>query len=93
MKAVIDRLLNNNLNDLKGLSVEGEIPFTEEFLNELIQLFLENSKASKAPASPISPSNVANLDVMQILGSLDKKEIKIELKEKHAVLKINAKKF
>ena len=49
MKAVIDRLLNNNLNDLKGLSVEGEIPFTEEFLNELIQLFLENSKASKAP--------------------------------------------
>lgn len=93
MKAIVDRILENNLNELKGLSIEGEIPFTEEFLNELIGIFLENNSPHSATGTKTPASSEAGLDISQILNALDKKELKIELKEKLAVLKINAKKF
>lgn len=93
MKAVVQRILENNLNELKGLSIEGEIPFTEEFLNELIGIFLENSSMPSAAGIQAPASSEAKPDISKILNSLDKKELKIELKEKLAVLKINAKKF
>ncbi len=93
MKAVVNRILENNLNELKGLSIEGEIPFTEEFLNELIGIFLENNSSQPTDGIKAPASSGAGLDISQILNALDKKELRIELKEKLAVLKINAKKF
>jgi hypothetical protein len=93
MKAVVDRILENNLNELKGLSIEGEIPFTEEFLNELVGIFLASGSPAKTTFQPPAPSTGAGIDFSQILNKLDKKELKIELKEKLAVLKISVKKF
>lgn len=93
MKAVVNRILENNLSELKGLSIEGEIPFTEEFLNELIGIFLENNSPQSTTGIKAPSSSGEGLDISQILNALDKKELRIELKEKLAVLKINAKKF
>ncbi len=93
MKAVVNRIFENNLDELKGLSIEGEIPVTEKFLNELITLYLAGNSqvetTDKQPSSLLS----AGIDLNQVLSSLDKKELKVELKEKVAIIKINAKKF
>jgi hypothetical protein len=101
MKAIIHRILDNNLEDLKGLSIEGEIPLTEDILNELIGLFKESmatqpkshSETEPFTVSPSSSSSGESVDFSKIYHALDKKELKIELKEKLAVLKISAKKF
>ncbi len=93
MKAIINRILENNLSELKGLSVEGEIPLNEDFLNEMIQLYLENNSFTNTQASSVSPPADTAIDFKRILNSLDKKEIKIELNEKTALLKISAKKY
>jgi hypothetical protein len=93
MKAVVNRILENNLNELKGLSIEGEIPFTEEFLNELIGIYIQNNSPQSSAGINSPSSSGAGLDISQIINALDKKELRIELKEKLAVLKINAKKF
>ncbi len=93
MKAVVNRILENNLNELKGLSIEGEIPFTEDFLNELIGVFFESSSHKTTPEMKSSPSPAEGIDFSRIINGLDTKEVKIELKDKLAVLKINAKKF
>jgi hypothetical protein len=93
MKAVVDRIIGNNLDELKGLSIEGEIPVKEEFLNELLKLYLAGNSQPKSAAPQSSSSYAAGIDFSRILNSLDQKELTIELKEKVAVLKISAKKF
>ncbi len=93
MKAVVHRILENNLSELKGLSVEGEIPITEEFLNDLIQVFMKSNSQQNAVVQKSSTSSAEGIDFNQILNALDEKDLKIELKEKLAVIKINAKKF
>lgn len=93
MKAVVNRILENNLSELKGLSIEGEIPVTEDFLNQLIDAFMESSSQPTAGTIKSSPSMTGGINFSQILNALDKKEFRIELKEKLAVIKISAKKF
>lgn len=93
MEAIVNRILKNNLNELRGLTIEGEIPVKEELLNELIQVYLESSGNSPDTLSASTSSKATGIDFMQILESLDKKEVKIELKEKIAVIKISARKF
>jgi hypothetical protein len=93
MKAVVHRILENNLDELKGLSIEGEIPLTEEFLNDLIGLYLADNTQANTNSQQASSSFKEGIDFSQILNSLDTKELKIELKEKIAIIKINAKKF
>ena len=73
MKAVINRILKNNLKEFRGLSVEGEIPVTEEFLNELIQLYLENSSTVSTSPGQNTSSTSSGIDIMQILDSLHRK--------------------
>ena len=92
MKAIIDRLINNKLEDLKGLSVEGEIPLTEDFINELLQAFLHNKNSGNANLIS-KPSSAANeLNISQLMESLDHKDVKVEFREKVVVLKLNLKK-
>lgn len=93
MKAVVHRILENNLDELKGLSIEGEIPVTEEFLNELIRLYLADNTQNESTIQQPSSSYKEGIDIHQILNSLDTKELKIELKEKSLIVKVNAKKF
>jgi hypothetical protein len=101
MKAIIHRILENNLNELKGLSIEGEIPLTEDILNELIGLFKDSmttqpeshSETEPFTVSPSSSSSGDSVDISKIYNALDEKELKVELREKLAVLKISAKKF
>lgn len=93
MKAVVNRIIENNLIELKGLSIEGEIPITEEFLNDLIGVFMESSSSQTTGEERSLQSSAGSINFSQIINALDKKELKIELKEKLAVLKINAKKF
>lgn len=93
MKAIVNRLLSNNLDELKGLKIEGEIPLKEEFLNELIQTFLEGSSLSTESSAGRATSEDQGIDFKQLLNALDKKELKVELKEKVALIKISARKF
>lgn len=93
MEAIVKRILKNNLSELRGLMIEGEIPVTEEFINELLQVYLSKSVKVSDTSSESSPSKVNGINFMQIIDGLDKKDIKMELKEKAAVFKISVRKF
>ena len=98
MNPIIRRITENRLNDFKGLSIEGEIPISEEMVNEVLQLFLHQKKAPKKTekteqSSSSSSSGNDSPDIGQILDSLDENDVKIELKEKQAVLKVTVRKY
>ena len=95
MNPIIRRITENRLNDFKGLSIEGEIPVSEEMLNEVLQLFLHQKKKPKKTdeSSSTSGSSENSADFSQIFDSLDENDVKIELKEKQAVLKIAVRKY
>jgi hypothetical protein len=95
MYAIINKITDNNLQEMKGLSIEGEIPVTEEFLNSLIKSFMEAAPSKSAPQPSVQSHEKAagSIDFAKIMSSLDKKEISVSLKEKQAILKISIKKF
>jgi len=98
MNPIIRRITENRLSDFKGLSIEGEIPVSEEMVNDVLQLFLRQKKApkkSKKTEQSASSSSSGNdsPDIGQIFESLDENEVKIEFKEKKAVLKVTARKY
>lgn len=95
MNPIIRRITENRLSDFKGLSIEGEIPVSEEMLNEVLELFLHQKKKPKKTdeSSSSSSSGEDSVDISQIFESLDENEVKIELKEKQAVLKVTARKY
>ncbi|MGM0620773.1 MAG: hypothetical protein ACQETJ_07000 [Bacteroidota bacterium] len=95
MNPIIRRITETRLNDFKGLSIEGEIPVSEEMLNEMLQLFLHQKKKPKktGESSSSSASGDDSVDFSQIFESLDENEVKIELKEKQAVLKVAVRKY
>lgn len=93
MKAVIHRLLNSNLNELKGLRIEGEIPVTEDFLNDLIRIYLEYNHTPPEEGNMDKGGGLSDIDIRALINGLDKKELKVELKEKAAMLKVSARKY
>jgi hypothetical protein len=95
MNPIIRRITENRLNDFKGLSIEGEIPISEEMVNDILQIFLHQKKKPKKTGESSSSSASAedSADFSQIFNSLDENDIKIELKEKQAVLKIEVRKY
>jgi hypothetical protein len=95
MYAIINKITDNNLQELKGLSVEGVIPVSEEFLNDLIKSFMEAAPSKSSPQASFQSQEKAagGIDFSKIMSSLDKKEVSVSLKEKQAILKISIKKF
>lgn len=64
-------------------------------LNEVLQLFLHQKKKPKKTdeSSSSSASSEDSADFSQIFDSLDGNDVKIELKEKQAVLKVAVRKY
>ena len=98
MNPIIRRITENRLNDFKGLSIEGEIPISEEMVNDVLQLFLHQKKAPKKTGKTEQSSSSASSDndspdFSQIFDSLDENDVKIEFKEKKAVLKVTVRKY
>ncbi|MFW6310166.1 MAG: hypothetical protein ACOC1D_03605 [Prolixibacteraceae bacterium] len=102
MNAIVHRITESNLSDFKGLSVEGQIPVSEEILNDMIRMFMEDMQKPKAekekpaeePAQQPEPSSQEeSIDINKILSALDEKDVKIELKEKQAVIKVTVRKY
>lgn len=102
MNAIVHRITESNLSDFKGLSVEGNIPISEEILNDMIRMFMEDMQKPKAakekPAGEAAPqpepeTSEESLDINKLLSALDEKDVKIELKEKQAVIKVTVRKY
>ena len=102
MNAILHRITESKLSDFKGLSVEGNIPVSEEILNDMIRMFMEDIQKPKAkkekpaeePAPKSGPSTSEELlDFNKLLSALDEKDVKIELKEKQAVIKVTVRKY
>jgi hypothetical protein len=102
MNAIVHRITESNLSDFKGLSVEGNIPVSEEILNDMIRMFMEDVQKPKAekekPAEESKPqsgpgTSGESLDINKLLNALDEKDVKIELKEKQAVIKVTVRKY
>ena len=99
MNAIIEKLTESKLSELKGLSVEGEISVPEEMLNDLIQLYMKSMHEEKSfqenpePEIHYASSASPGLDVGKLLASIDEKDVKIHFHEKHAVIKLVARKY
>lgn len=94
MNKIIKRITDNRLKDFSGLSIEGEIPVSEEMINDVLQLFIGNEK-NNLPEKPseTSSENTDKIDFSEIIKMLDVKDVKISLKEKKAVLKVEMRKY
>ena len=94
MNAIISKILENDLQEMKGLSVTGEIPVSEDFLNEAIRLFIGNLATGHSTHEPAANHKEAteDIDFTRIIHSLDKKEVTISLREKQAIIRFNIKK-
>ncbi len=95
MDAIIHRINESNLSDFKGLAIEGEIPVSEDILNDMIQMVMKKMQSSQSsPTEKASaPSSGESIDFGKILSSLDEKDVKISFKEKFAILKLTARKY
>ena len=103
MNAIVHRIVESNLSDFKGLSVESNIPVSEKIINDMIQLFLTDMQKSSPEQASEKNGQQTNesqkktgddsIDIRKILGSLDEKDVKVELREKQLVVKITARKY
>jgi len=55
MNKIMERITSNRLKDFSGLSIEGELPVSEEMINEVLQLFMGKMEKS-APDQEASAS-------------------------------------
>lgn len=94
MNDIAKRLTDNRLKDFSGLSIEGELPVSEALINDVLQLFMGNKdNSSQVNQTPDSSAKESQTDFSEIMNMLDVKEVKIGLKEKKAVLKIEVRKY
>ncbi|HKI89207.1 MAG TPA: hypothetical protein VKA38_09275 [Draconibacterium sp.] len=94
MNKIMERITANRLKDFSGLSIEGELPVSEEMINEVLRLFMgKMEKSSLDQEASVSSANENQTDFSGIINMLDVKDVKIGLKEKKAVLKLNIRKY
>ncbi len=94
MNKIIERITSNRLKDFSGLSIEGELPVSEEMINDVLQLFMGKfEKPSSVDQASDSSAKREHTDVSEIINMLDVKDVKIGLKEKKAVLKLDIRKY
>lgn len=94
MNKIIERITGNRLKDFSGLSIEGELPVSEEMINNVIQLCMgEIEKSSPDQEVSVSSTNENQTTISKIISMLDVKDVKIGLKEKKAVLKLDIRKY
>lgn len=94
MNKIIKRITTNRLKDFSGLSIEGELPVSEALVNDAIQLFMGKkiNSSSDNNASNSSTEEI-QMDISEMISMLDVKDLKVELKEKKAVLKLDMRKY
>ncbi|MEO6759404.1 MAG: hypothetical protein ABIO24_08110 [Saprospiraceae bacterium] len=78
MEEIRYRLIERNLEDLKGLSLKGNIPLSESLVNELLQNWLAGMET---PASGGGDNSFA-----KILQGLSRKDVRIELDKNVATI-------
>ena len=94
MNKIMERITGNRLKDFSGLSIEGELPVSEEMINEVLQLFMGKMEKSTPDQEASASSTKENqTDFSEILNMLDVKDVKIGFKEKKAVLKFDIRKY
>lgn len=105
MNAIVHRIIESRLSDFKGLAVEGEIPVSEQIINDMIRIFIEDMNAAgdkpktentatrESKTAESSSEDKGSIDINKIMSALDEKNLSIELKEKQLVIKINARKY
>lgn len=99
MDAIIHRITESNLSDFKGLAIEGEIPVSEDILNYLVRLFIEDVNETAGNEQENTDENTSNLssgtsfDIQKVIRALDEKNLEIKLREEQLVLKVTARKY
>jgi len=99
MDAIIHRITESNLSDFKGLAIEGEIPVSEDILNYLVRLFIEDVNETAGNEQENTDENTSNLssgtsfDIQKVIRALDEKNLEIKLREEQLVIKITARKY
>jgi len=94
MEAILHRITEGRLSDFKGLAIEGEIPVSEEILNHLTRLFIEEINQQKPVEESTEKTAVkGSLDLQKIIQALDEKNLEIKLRDKQLVVKLTARKY
>ena len=99
MDAIIHRITESNLSDFKGLAIEGEIPVSEDILNYLVRLFIEDVNETAGNEQENTDENTSNLssgtsfDIQKVIRALDEKNLEIKLRDEQLVLKVTARKY
>jgi hypothetical protein len=72
MKQWVQRLIDNNFSDLKGLSIAAQIPLRDALVNELLTETLRDLAGAPQPAEPVPASGV---NVRSFVKFIEKAEV------------------
>ena len=98
MEALINRLIDNELEDFEGLKIIGSIPVSEQIVNELAQQFLQDtvqkneapapSKTAEDTSAPPTSNNAP--DILGLIKKLDIHNFRITLENGKKELNIKS---
>lgn len=72
---IINKHLANKLSGFKGLEISGEIPISDELLNDFVQALISDLKKPSSSSSK-GNSSQANLNISDLIGHV--KSLKIQ---------------
>lgn len=81
MEEIIKQIIENDLEDLRGLKVSGKLPVDPEFINEMIATMLkpDASETESAGTEKTSAASLPPADYRSLLGKHIKKlEVAVE---------------
>ncbi len=97
MEALINRLIDNELEDFEGLKIIGSIPVSEHIVNELAQQFLQDTlQKSEAPApsrtaedTSATPTSSNAPDILGLIKKLDIHNFRITFEHGKMILNLD----
>jgi hypothetical protein len=81
MEEIIKEIIENDLEDLRGLKISGKVPVDPDFLNEIIAGMLkpETGKSGSPTTEPSSAPSLPEADYRALLGKhIRKLEVSVE---------------
>ncbi|PHN07987.1 hypothetical protein [Flavilitoribacter nigricans] len=88
MEELIKYLKETQMEGLKGMKIEGEIPVTEKQLNVLLEQFVRPQLEPKPGTEPTSPPAASANPMMELLPYLKFPILDVKIKDGKLILKV-----
>ena len=88
MEDIIKQIIENDLEDLRGLKISGKVPVDPDFINEMIEELLKSEKVEPASSEASESASAATLPEAdyRTLFSKHIRKLKVAVEDEKIVL-------